>query len=298
MNQNIYTGREIAIFTDSHGMLEPTEAALQDISRRGISEIYSLGDNIGVGPNPKEVMDLLNEYGVISISGNSEEYSNLGIEPFSSYFRTAKKQSFAWTISKLDERQIGEMKMLPHSIELLVGGQKLALCHFPNDVRFDFGMHGSTWSYQDSIRRYGHGYEQFLYTNSPEQKDEMAHILETYGKDSPMMRGYLSAEDDPLFAGKRVDFFDAVIFGHVHFKIYEQSDSTNFYSIRAVGMAYGKDPIDTSSYVILKEKADNKGFDLEEVLVQYDRDRLLYHILTSDSPDKTIERFAEVGRTI
>ena len=57
-----YTGRQIAIFTDIHGLLYPTIAILQDIKRRGIKEIYSLGDNIGVGPNPSEVLDLLGEY--------------------------------------------------------------------------------------------------------------------------------------------------------------------------------------------------------------------------------------------
>ena len=46
--------RKIAIFTDAHALLEPTEAALEDMQRRGITEIYSLGDNIGVGPNPSE----------------------------------------------------------------------------------------------------------------------------------------------------------------------------------------------------------------------------------------------------
>ena len=67
MSKN-YTGREIAIFTDAHGLLEPTQAALEDIASRGITEIYSLGDNIGVGPNPSEVLDLLIQYNVQSIA--------------------------------------------------------------------------------------------------------------------------------------------------------------------------------------------------------------------------------------
>ena len=74
---NNYTGRQIAIFTDSHGLLEPTVAILEDIRRRGITEIYSLGDAIGVGPNPSEVLDVLDQYGVHQINGNSEEYSAL-----------------------------------------------------------------------------------------------------------------------------------------------------------------------------------------------------------------------------
>lgn len=84
--------RKIAILTDIHALLEPTQAALDDIEKRGIKEIYSLGDNVGVGPNPGEVIDLLEEKGVISVAGNSEEYIRLGIEPFNSYFNTLKNQ--------------------------------------------------------------------------------------------------------------------------------------------------------------------------------------------------------------
>ena len=55
------TNREIAIMADIHGLLEPLESVLLDIKKRGIREIYSLGDNIGIGPSPKEVLHLLKE---------------------------------------------------------------------------------------------------------------------------------------------------------------------------------------------------------------------------------------------
>lgn len=294
MKNDIYTGRQIAIFADVHGLLEPLEAALQDINRRGITEIYSLGDNIGVGPNPSEVVDMLEKNGVISLAGNAEEYCNLGIEPFSSYFNTLKTKSQLWTASKLNERQKGIISLYPHSIELLVGGKKVALCHFANDVRFDYAER-STWTYQNKLSS-GQAYTQFLYTNSPEQLAKMKMIVDIYGKDSPMMRGYLSAMDDPLFSGNRVDFYDAVIQGHVHFKIYEKGNNTDFYSIRAVGMAYNQDPVDTASYIILKEKQNNQGFDLEEVLVKYDREKMTYSILTSGNPDRSIMKFTNLGR--
>lgn len=163
MESNIYIGRQIAIFTDAHGLLEPLEAVLQDINKREITEIYSLGDNIGVGPNPSEVVDMLEKYGVISLAGNAEEYCNLGIEPFNSYFNTLKTQSQLWTVSKLNERQKEIIKLYPHSIELLIGGQKIALCHFANDVRLE----RSIWTYQRNLES-GNAYTQFLYTNSPE----------------------------------------------------------------------------------------------------------------------------------
>ncbi len=285
MNEN---QRRIAIFTDAHALLEPTKAALEDMRQKGITEIYSLGDNVGVGPNPDEVIDLLEEYSVKSISGNAEEYVRLGIEPFSCYFNALKTQSQLWTLSKLNEHQKGLISLYPRSIELLIGGKKVALCHFANDVRFDY-IENSTFSYQSKFAAGIPAYQQFLYTNSEEQLNKMSMILSKYGKDNPIMRGYLSATDNPLFAGKRVDFFDAVIQGHVHWKIYESSNSTNYYAIRAVGMAYGKDPIDTASYVILNEKTD--GFDLEEVLVKFDREKMEYSILNSNLPDSQIYKF-------
>ncbi len=286
--------RKIAIFADTHALLEPLEAALADIERRGITEIYSLGDNITIGPNPHEVMNLLEEKGVISIAGNSEEYVRLGIEPFRLYFNTLKGRSQTWTLSKLNEHQKGLISLFPRSIELLIGGKKLALCHFANDVRFDF-IKKNVWTYQEAVRKnFPNPHQQFMYTNSKEQQDEIAQMIQKFGQDSPFIRGYLSAKDDPLFRGKRVDFFDAIIQGHIHFKIYEPNDTTSFYSIRALGLGYRDDPIDTASYVILTEK--ESAYDLEEVLVKFDREKMEYSILNSDIPDDTVYRFTEIKR--
>lgn len=87
-----YTGRYIGIITDVHSLLVPTIACLEDMKNKGITEIYSLGDNVGVGPSPKEIMDLFNEYNVKSIAGNSEDYIALGIAPFKSFFTKKKKK--------------------------------------------------------------------------------------------------------------------------------------------------------------------------------------------------------------
>lgn len=289
MNKDKYTGREIAILTDVHGLLEPLEAALDDISSRGITEIFSLGDNIGVGPNPGEVIDTLLEYNVKSVAGNSEDYAILGIEPFSSYFDYYKIRSHEWTMSKLSEKQIGTIELYPHYFELLLGGKKLALCHFANDVRFDF-VTNSTWSYQNKINN-GDAYKQFLYTNSLGQIAKIKRNIDSLGRDSAYAKGYLSALEEPLFGGRKVDFYDAILQGHVHFKLYEKGGNTDYYTIRAVGMAYGNDPIDTASYVILKEKTDNQGFDVTEVLVKFDREKMEYAIMSSDGPMDTVKKF-------
>ena len=43
---NNYTGRCIGIITDVHSLLVPTIACLEDLKNKGITEIYSLGDNL------------------------------------------------------------------------------------------------------------------------------------------------------------------------------------------------------------------------------------------------------------
>lgn len=282
-----YTGRQIAIFTDVHGLLYPTIAILHDINKRGIKEIYSLGDNIGVGPNPKEVLDLLGEYGVKTINGNSEEYSTIGIAPFSSYFGPRKIISQEWTESQLTSQQKKDLEKNKHSYDLIVGGMKIGLCHFGNDVRIDFGRN-STWSYQDSIN-YGlpNPQAQFYYTNSDNQ---IAQIEELSKSSLPQHAGFVSAKKDPIFGGKRIDYYDEIIQGHVHFKLLTEDEKVKIRTIRAAGMAYGKDPTDYASYIIIREK--EIGYDVEEILVPFDRRATLKSIDDSSMPDKgTIKKF-------
>ena len=130
--------RKIAVFADAHGLFEPTLAILEDARKYGATEIYSLGDNIGTGPNPKEVMDLLKEYGVISIKGNHEEYVTRGIEPFLGHLRGLANQEQArrnscWTRDKLTPEQLDEIALYPESIDLPVGDKKIHLTHYHRD---------------------------------------------------------------------------------------------------------------------------------------------------------------------
>ena len=285
-----YTGRQIAIFTDIHGLVEPLEAALKDIEERGITEIFSLGDNIGVGPESGKVIDLLDAYGVKSVAGNSENYLTLGYEPFASYFDRDKEKKYDWTFSQLDERQVGIIKMYPSFYELSVGGKNIALCHFANDVRCDFDLH-STWSYQRNFNS-GYSYKQFDYTNSDDQKNEIDEMIDSYGENNPFMKGYVSAKKEPLFNGKKVDNYDAVFQGHVHFGLYEKGKNTEFYTVRGLGIAYGKNQSDDHAYyIILKEKNNNQGFDVEEILVKFDRDKMECSIENSNGNMSEITRF-------
>ena len=132
--------KSIAILTDAHGLFEPTLAVLEDARRRGITEIYSLGDNIGTGPNPSEVMDLLEEYGVISLLGNHELYVSLGVESFRSHLDKASayaydeaKRNSTWTANQLNDGQKQRLRLCAKMQEITLGGKKILLCHDIND---------------------------------------------------------------------------------------------------------------------------------------------------------------------
>lgn len=281
MNQK-YTGRKIAVLTDIHALVEPLVAVLDDIKRRNIKEIYSLGDNIGVGPNPSEVLNLLNKNNVSCIMGNSEEYCILGIKPFSEYFNDSKIQSQLWTASKLTSKNIQDLKLYRHSIDLSIGGKKVALCHFANDVRIDFSIR-STWTYQEAYRQGNNPNLQFYYTNSDQQKELIDSKIKNI---SDYNQGYISAKNDPLFDGKKVDYYDEIIQGHVHFKMLTEDSKTKIRTIRALGMAYLQDPIDSASYIIIHEKEE--GYDIEEILVPFNRSKMIDSILKSDMPNKDL----------
>ncbi len=62
----------LAIISDIHGNLEALTAVLERLQSCAVDRIISLGDNIGYGPNPNEVMGMLAREKVESILGNHE----------------------------------------------------------------------------------------------------------------------------------------------------------------------------------------------------------------------------------
>lgn len=282
MNRNIYTGREIAIFTDTHAMYEPTVRVLEDIRKRGIYEIYSLGDNTTLGPNPREVLDLLDKYNVMQIMGNSEYYLTLGSAPFS-YFTSLRERELDWVNDRVSD-YISELEKLKPSIDLVIGNRKVALCHFASDVRWDY-VENSTWFYQSNFGK-SDSAKQFLYTNSYEYFDKIDMMLDRYGTTNDISRGYLSSKNEPLFDGKLVTWYDDVFEGHVHFSYEDKLDMTSIHTLRAVALGeVNMEFKDKASYIILKEKILG-GFDIERVFVSYDKRRLLNNIYSSSMPSK------------
>jgi predicted phosphodiesterase len=84
------------ILSDVHSNLEAFEAVLTDISKRfrgEITQIISLGDLIGYGPNPVECILLSIHHNIINIRGNHE----LALSVDKTKFNPSAQRAINWT---------------------------------------------------------------------------------------------------------------------------------------------------------------------------------------------------------
>ncbi|QAA32539.1 metallophosphoesterase family protein [Clostridium manihotivorum] len=115
----------IAIISDIHSNMPALEAVLADIKERGIKRIICLGDLVGKGANPKEVVDIIRNTCETVVKGN---WDYLVAE-------VADGETMKWNNIRLDEEQIDFLKNLPLYIEFYISGKLVRMCHAaPNDV--------------------------------------------------------------------------------------------------------------------------------------------------------------------
>lgn len=88
----------VAIISDVHANAAALKVVLEEIRRRGITRIISLGDIIGYGPDPLECVDLVRKHCEWSLMGN-HDFSVL-YEPTN--FNPGAEQAAYWTRQQFD----------------------------------------------------------------------------------------------------------------------------------------------------------------------------------------------------
>lgn len=88
----------IAIVSDIHGNLEAFTVVLEEIARRGITDIVCLGDVVGYGPNPMECLDLVIQKCKVALMGNHD--FAVFYEPFN--FNSGAEQASYWTRGRFE----------------------------------------------------------------------------------------------------------------------------------------------------------------------------------------------------
>jgi protein phosphatase len=111
--------KKIAIISDIHGNIPALEAVVKDIRRRRINRIICLGDLVGKGPQPAEVVDRMRELCEITVQGNWD----LGITD------PQDKPEGKWQQEQLGEERLEYLRTLPFSFDLEVSGTYIRLFH-------------------------------------------------------------------------------------------------------------------------------------------------------------------------
>lgn len=110
---------KIAVISDIHGNLPALEAVLDDIRSRGIRRIICLGDLVGKGPEPVEVVRKIRETCETVVQGNWDH----GIS------RPQTKPAGIWQRERLDASTLDYLLSLPFSMDVRLGGRLIRLFH-------------------------------------------------------------------------------------------------------------------------------------------------------------------------
>jgi len=102
---------KIAIIADIHSNLEAFEAVLQDILNESAEEIICLGDIIGYGPDPLEVVQLIRKHSIASVLGN-HEYA-LCNPAYLNRLNPSPRASLDLNLKQLNRKDIDYLKSLP-----------------------------------------------------------------------------------------------------------------------------------------------------------------------------------------
>ena len=106
----------IAVISDIHGNYDALESVLINIDQSSIDSIVCLGDCIGYGAEPEQVIRTLQERQIPSVLGNHEQ-AVLEREHLA-WFNPMARDSLLKTISMLSERTLGNLKHYPTTMVL------------------------------------------------------------------------------------------------------------------------------------------------------------------------------------
>ena len=138
-------GQEFAFISDVHSNLEALESVLERIGAR---EIYCLGDVVGYGASPNEVVDLLKVRGATMVIGNHDVAAlTYNVSEFNSRAAVAA----IWTAKQLTRENREFLLALPREKRLDLAGAKAYMTHgSPDDNLWEYvypGTHSELFGY-------------------------------------------------------------------------------------------------------------------------------------------------------
>ncbi len=125
---------KVAIFSDIHGNISALEAVMEDLENEDIDKMYCLGDLVGYGPYPNEVIELIKEKEIETVMGNYDKGVGFNLDDCGCAYKTEEKEalgdkSLKWTKEEVTDENKEFLKSLKENIKFEVEGKKVLLVH-------------------------------------------------------------------------------------------------------------------------------------------------------------------------
>lgn len=126
---------KVAVFGDIHGNIAALEAVYADMDERGVvPNRYCLGDLVGYGAYPNEVVEFVRSRAVPTIMGNYDRGVGEASDDCGCAYQTKEERrrgarSIAWTNDEINEDNRAYLRELDRQIELELGDRRVVLVH-------------------------------------------------------------------------------------------------------------------------------------------------------------------------
>jgi putative phosphoesterase len=124
----------IAVMGDIHANLPALRAVIDDVARIGAEALYCVGDVVGRGPHPNEVVEELRRLEIPTVQGNWDEAVGMDREQTGAAFATAEAEaegnaSMRWTAETMTDENRAWLRQLPQTMRLTLAGRSVYLFH-------------------------------------------------------------------------------------------------------------------------------------------------------------------------
>ena len=173
--------RKIGILGDLHANLSALEAVMSLLDLEDVTAIYCVGDLVGYGPRPNEVLEFIKEREIRCVAGN-HDWALLGkIDP--SYFNPYALAALEWTKRKMSQDNLDFLASLP----LRIDEPEFCIFHgtLPEPEAFNYlqsfpAARSSLQDFEAPIGFCGHTHVPMNFIQKPGQKELEWHFKEDW----------------------------------------------------------------------------------------------------------------------
>lgn len=211
----------IAVLADLHANLPALRAVLEDIEAIGCQAVWCVGDVVGRGPHPNEVVEALRSLEVPTVQGNWDEAAGMGREVTGSIWASPEAESggyasLAWTTAQLSDENRSWLRQLPQTLRMEIPGRTALLFHGTPLKQYEYLWEDRPSRYfariaadeGDDLFCYGHTHEAYHRVLGPthfvsagsvgccDGADDKARYAVIYATEADLVVGFRGVEYD------------------------------------------------------------------------------------------------------